>query len=227
MENEFCIDQIGNEVPLVRVPKDFENELGERILIYGIGYYNFEEAYGREDLNFYNETTGEQEYTEELIGHNSNATYLNIESNSVFIGGTHLARYDITTYEKLWKIEHVAGSGSIGFISYKDKLIHGTEGVSPKLYAYNQETGDVEWELSVPGTCGQMVLYEDLIYFSGGGKLHIVNPETGELLEVRESPDFDRNNNAFFDNALAIDPETGRIYTANYISAICYEPFEE
>jgi outer membrane protein assembly factor BamB len=70
-----------------------------------------------------------------------------------------------------------------------------------------------------------MQYYNGVIYFNGGGNglLHALNAQTGEYIWQYSSPDLKHNSGAWFDSAISIDKATGRIYTSNYLNALCFE----
>jgi len=214
--------------PVFSTPTPFVNSDGEIILIFNDGTYSPEEQNTRNYLTFYNLTRDSIEYHESLENSAVNDRVI-INEGKVYIGGENTFCFDIETYEKIWESSIPENSAVIsgwsGILFSGDKMFIGTGGSMPILYCLNKNTGDVIWQKTGYNTPSYLRLYSDHIYLTNSGLLQVVDIHTGETLVRLVSPDYQQNDNAFFSDGISIDPETGRIYTGNYISALCYEPY--
>ena len=145
---------------------------------------------------------------------------------STYPNGSELICIDAETFEVLWEADTPGGIGRSGISFIKDNLIHGSEALDTgnEIYCRDKNTGELKWKSQGVAQSSRHGHYEGKIYFSNGN-LFVLDLQNGSKLHTAISPDYEENEGAFFDRVLSIDPETGRIYTANYISALCYEPY--
>lgn len=216
-------------LPDLTVPSYYINEIGDTLLLFLNNRYSFDVQKGHPELICYNLTKSEVVYEKEITsptnGYGVVREPLVYNDNVYFHVGPYVYCYDIMTGERRWSklLEDIVGS--ISFILEDDRLFVGIEGLDPKLYAIEPNTGMQLWKIESSGTSSMMDYYDGVIYFNGGGNglLHAVNAQTGEYIWQYTSPDLEEHSGAWFDSFITIDKETGRIHTANFLNALCFE----
>ena len=151
-----------------------------------------------------------------------------VADSKVYLQGLELACFDANTCKKLWARSNEDGSNGVRMLLVDGKLYYGTGGLGAKVFAVDASTGSEFWRTSSISNCGMMSLYNDVIYYNSGGdgKMHCVEASTGRVLGEFDAPGFKKDSGDFFTQGLSIDPATGRIYTASYLSALCFEPLQ-
>lgn len=221
MENDY--------VPLLDLPTYYINDEGDMLLFFTNNRYNFQLQKGHPELICYNLTKREVVYKKEVTsptyGYGITREPLINDDKLYFHVGPYMYCYDVQTGERKWSKLLEDNIGSISFILEDDRLFVGIEGLDPQLYALEPETGIQLWKIKSSGTSSRMDYYNGVVYFNGGGNglLHAVNAQTGEYIWQYTSPDLEHNSGAWFDSAITVDKETGHIYTANYLNALCFE----
>jgi outer membrane protein assembly factor BamB len=136
--------------------------------------------------------------------------------------GTKIRCYDNESLQLIWEKEASGGIGQGGLTFVGEKLIHGSGTL--EVICRDVETGEILWKSPSTFLTSPFEHYEGRIYYSNNG-LAVLDLETGQSLAVIASPNSIKDNNVFFDTALSIDKETGRVYSADYRNALCYEPY--
>jgi len=216
-------------IPLFDPPTYYIDDSGDTLLYFTNNRYNFQLQKGHPELICYNLTQREIVYEKDI----SSPTYGYgifrpplIYNGKIYLHvGPVVYCYSIETKQEIWSTRLDDNVGSISFILEEDRLYVGIEGMNPQLYALNPETGRQIWKIKSSGTSSKMQYYNGVIYFNGGGNglLHALNAQTGEYIWQYSSPDLKHNSGAWFDSAISIDKATGRIYTSNYLNALCFE----
>ena len=216
-------------IPSLRPPACYIDTNGDTILLFTNNRYNFELQKGNPELICYNLTKKEEVYKIETTPLNPGYGIVReplIYNDKAYLHvGPFMYCYDVVTGQLVWSKRLRDIVGSISFIIAGERLFVGIEGTSPLLYALNPDNGYHLWQIESSGTSSKMQYHNGIIYFNGGGNglLHAVNAQTGEYIWQYESPDLVHHSGACFDNAITVDKETGRIYTANYLNALCFE----
>lgn len=218
-----------NYTPSLLPPSFYIDNNGDTLLLFTNNTYDFSTQKGLPFFICYNltkkEIVYEKEVTSPTFGYGIVKEPIVYNDKAYFHVGPFMYCYDIATGEKRWskRLEDIVGT--IGFILQDDRLFVGIEGSNPQLYALEPETGIQLWKIKSSGTSSKMQYYNGVIYFNGGGNglLHAVNAQKGEYIWQYSSPDLKHNSGAWFDSAISIDKATGRIYTSNYLNALCFE----
>jgi outer membrane protein assembly factor BamB len=91
------------------------------------------------------------------------------------------------------------------------------------------ETGRQIWRTDTGGSPSPIVHHDGRIYMSnvtqpGGNSLLVIDALTGEILYDVVAPyDPDVDPSPLFNDAIAVDPETGYVYTGNYRDLLVYD----
>lgn len=228
-ETIYTTQADSNYLPYLKPPASYINQLGDTLLLFINNRYSFGLQKGHPELICYNLTKREVLYEKEITsptnGYGVVREPLIYNDKAYFHVGPYMYCYDIETGARKWSklLEDIVGS--ISFILEDDRLFVGIEGGNPKLYALEPSTGIQLWKIESSGTSSMMDYYDGIIYFNGGGNglLHAVNAQTGEYIWQYTSPDLEKHSGAWFDRRITIDKETGRIHTANFLNALCFE----
>jgi outer membrane protein assembly factor BamB len=119
----------------------------------------------------------------------------------------------------------ITASTTSGYIAIADtKLLMTTV---EKLVCLDAQTGKFLWqeEGKTSGSPSRVLHYNNVIYYTsmGDGKFHAINATTGKSIYDVKSPDKKADGRGGFDTAITLDTVNKRIYTASYLSAICYK----
>jgi outer membrane protein assembly factor BamB len=119
----------------------------------------------------------------------------------------------------------ITASTTSGYIAIADtKLLMTTV---EKLVCFDAPTGKFLWqeEGNTSGSPSQVLYYNNVIYYTsmGDGKFHAINATTGKSIYDVKSPDKKADGRGGFATAITLDTINKRIYTASYLSAICYK----
>lgn len=136
--------------------------------------------------------------------------------------GDSLYRISILNKEVIWSVPKLYTY--MNHIHVHEDGIYFVENKSPgnnalKIIRQSLHSGEVIWEIDHKYAVDRITLFESNLYVNRYGKLLILETLNGDHKKEIISPDYDSNSNAFFDEALTIDPNSGDIYTANYVGA--------
>jgi outer membrane protein assembly factor BamB len=96
-----------------------------------------------------------------------------------------------------------------------------------KLVCFDARTGTFLWQEAgnTSGSASRILYYNKVIYYTSGGTghFHALDATTGQSIYNEKSPDEKPNGQGTFDSAITLDTVNKRIYTASYLSAICYK----
>jgi outer membrane protein assembly factor BamB len=94
------------------------------------------------------------------------------------------------------------------------------------LMCYDGTTGKQLWsdDGTSSGNTDRFQVYNSVLYFAsrGNGLLHAFDVQTGKRIWKVESPDI-KHDAAGFDAVVTVDSVAGKVYTATYLSAVCYK----
>ena len=226
LDTIFSYEKNSDYWPTVFVPFPYINDVGDTILVFSVIAYH--PVTPLSDIYFYNMSADTLAMKYDSTDNAAGGNNVLVEDGKVFFGGRKVSCYDANTYQKLWERDNPKGMGTIGFLLKGNMLFYGTEDLDQDLFAVNAATGDKIWRAKSGGLCSWMSYHNDVIYYNSGGdgKMHCVEASTGRVLGEFDAPGYKRNSDDFFTRGLSIDPATGRIYTASYLSALCFEPLQ-
>lgn len=131
-----------------------------------------------------------------------------------------LYKFDIATGNILDSLTMIArsGFGTSQYLEHKGKLY--LNAVSEEMYCIGPERMQVIWEIQDGSAtaCLNSVIHEDVWFINSGGEgsLYAIDAFTGEILDEFEPSSLENFRGA----DVAVDPETGILYTQNYRNAI-------
>lgn len=150
--------------------------------------------------------------------------FLEIYENYLLAGGTYLRCYDRQTGVLRWQQNIPNGVNSSGVVITGDKvLVNDGDSYAQKLHLFDIETGSRIWQSEVIETYSGLVVHKGVIYATGDRELKAINLEDGKLLWSIPSPHAKTISGAFFAPVVAIDPKTDRLFTSDYVYAMCYQ----
>ena len=144
--------------------------------------------------------------------------------DKIIASGTYLRCYDALNGILLWEqgIPNGTGPGAAA-VSNGKVVVSDNDELSPRLRLFDILTGNLLWESKSIEIESRLLIHKGVIYATGGFELKAISLENGELLWSFRSPHEKDNSGAFFAPILSIDPQTDRLYTANYLYALCYQ----
>ena len=145
--------------------------------------------------------------------------YLALYKDKLIAGGTFLRSYHAYTGELLWQQDITAYTGIV--ITGNKVLLNNTD-AAQYLFLYDIETGKAVWQSAEITTTSRLLVHNGIIYATGDGKLKATRLDDGHLLWEIESPN-EKEAGVYFARLLTIDPETDKLYTADYRYALCYQ----
>ncbi|MDX2249884.1 MAG: PQQ-binding-like beta-propeller repeat protein [Bacteroidia bacterium] len=150
--------------------------------------------------------------------------FLEIYEDYLLAGGTYLRCYDRQTGVLRWQQNIPNGVNSSGVVITGDKvLVNDGDNFAQKLHLFDIETGSRIWQSEVIETSSRLVVHKGVIYATGDRELKAINLEDGKLLWSIPSPHAKTISGAFFAPVVAIDPKTDRLFTSDYVYAMCYQ----
>ncbi|MEZ4773428.1 MAG: PQQ-binding-like beta-propeller repeat protein [Bacteroidia bacterium] len=150
--------------------------------------------------------------------------FLEIYEDYLLAGGTYLRCYDRQTGVLRWQRDIPNGVNSSGVVITGDKvLVNDGDNFAQKLHLFDIETGSRIWQSEVIETYSRLVVHKGVIYATGDRELKAINLEDGKLLWSIPSPHAKTISGAFFAPVVAIDPKTDRLFTSDYVYAMCYQ----
>ncbi len=227
LDTVFSYTEDAEHVPNISVPYPYINDVGDTMLVFtNIAYKLGDPLNGKKEIYFYNMSADTLSKKYENTLNASSGWGITVQGTKVFLQGIKFACYDGNTYQKLWERDNPKSRGTIGTLCLGGLFIYGTEGSDQDLFAVDIETGHEIWRAPGAGTCGLMSHYNGVIYFNSGGdgKMHCIEAASGTVLGEFEAPGRKKNSDDFFTAGLSIDSATGRVYTASFLSAYCFEP---
>jgi outer membrane protein assembly factor BamB len=94
------------------------------------------------------------------------------------------------------------------------------------LICFDGKTGQQLWvdDARSSGSANRFQSHNGVLYFTGSGTsfLHAFDIETGKRVWRLSSPDKEKAGSGF-DAVVTVDPLSNKLYTATYLSAICYK----
>ncbi|MEZ4773426.1 MAG: PQQ-binding-like beta-propeller repeat protein [Bacteroidia bacterium] len=152
------------------------------------------------------------------------AGYLQLHEDFLLDGGFSLRCYDRQTGVLRWQRNIPNGVGTSGVVITGDKvLVNDGDNFAQKLHLFDIETGSRIWQSEVIETYSRLVVHKGVIYATGDRELKAINLEDGKLLWSIPSPHAKTISGAFFAPVVAIDPKTDRLFTSDYVYAMCYQ----
>jgi outer membrane protein assembly factor BamB len=228
----FSIKEPDGYRPNIFPPSGWKNEKDETVLVFQNRQWNFDAVDGKIDLYAYNVTADSIYWViDDLVPDgNSNVRPPLIEGNRVFfLGGRTLFCIDVETGAILW--DRQFNNGASGLLTSNVILAEGKLIVNPDdrtLYALDPETGATLWSDDDSGSnCSNMVAHDGIVYFTSAGRdrLYAVDIHTGEHYWEERSPHRrDFPNAQFVFQGVAVDPETGYVYTSDKYFIMCLKP---
>lgn len=225
-EKLYHYKQTDEFVPHIFPPAIHINSEGDTALSFTQSLYDFTTYHAKFSLNFYNVSQDSTIYQVNIVPQTTNAIGRTVihEDKVFFSVFDKLKCYKLIDGSELWEVSISNGIGIYPLIADEtSQLFVGSAGIYPKLQAFDSKTGSKLWATESAGTSSPMDYRNGTIYYTGGRKLWAVNAATGSLLWKIDAPGSQENNDVFFDAVVTIDQETGRLYTANYLQALCYE----
>ncbi len=142
-----------------------------------------------------------------------------------FQGASSIHCFDAKNGNEIWKREFendffLWGSNII----FENKLIANSS--TREIFALDLETGNTIWNNPDTGsTVENMATYDSHIYFGSGGtgKLYKINANNGVKVWESRPPNIECTSDASFVGGVAIDQESGYLYTQDQFFAMCID----
>lgn len=194
---------------------------GDTVLYMTGERYNLDQREGETFILGYNLT--KQEVIFEQKGTESFG-FLALDQDKLIASGHYVRCYDATKGALLWEKGIPNGTGPGGAVLIDGKvLVNDNNNFEPHLHLFDITTGNLIWKSESTDIDSRLVIHKGVIYGVGDSELKAINLDNGKLLWSIRSPDEKNNSDAFFADVVSIDPDTDRLYTANYINALCYQ----
>ncbi|MCF8238487.1 MAG: PQQ-binding-like beta-propeller repeat protein [Saprospiraceae bacterium] len=151
-----------------------------------------------------------------------------IHNNRIYVAESfHVVCLDLFTGDEIWRRTENGAFFTGGILMAEGKLFAMCENLT--LYTINPEDGNLIHAEGNNGSGTRMHYHKGRIYYvgQGDGLLHCIDASTGKHLWTMEGPEYQKDDDLFFDNAgLAIDPETDMLYITDYRYAYGYKILE-
>lgn len=206
---------------------------GDTIVVFQVRKYHFDKGDNNLDLYGYNKTADSMNFHLEDVSPSGASTVhqsLVWDNKAYFKAARSQICVDLQTGTVKW-LTHLPETS----LTQCDHLLHNgvlyTNGDNKHLYALDAHSGEILWHNSdALSSSVNMRVYQDRLYIAGGAsdgytKLHCFNTMDGSLVWAHKTP---RHNNhtfsgAGFQGGLAIDEETGYLYTHDNYYLMCID----
>ena len=148
-----------------------------------------------------------------------------IHQNRVYCAvGLDIICHDLLTGKQIWSKRYpsIFSFSGLLFLPELNRLYANCE--NQTLYCLDPLHGNHVWTELSSGTSSQLTHHNGVIYFTGGGDglLHAVDAQTGTHIWKAEAPFRKKDDDAFFEDGITIDPQTNRIYAYDWVRALCF-----
>lgn len=200
-------------------------------LIYNDGFVNYDTGKGHPWISCYNLTADSMMWRIQISEpwfHAGVSDIPLIHNNRIYVAESfHVVCLDLMTGEEIWRRTENGAFITGGILLAEGKLFAMCENLT--LYTINPEDGSLIHAEKNNGSGTRMHYHKGRIYYvgQGDGLLHCIDASTGKHLWTMEGPEYQKDDDLFFDNAgLAIDPETDMLYITDYRYAYGYKILE-
>ncbi|MDR2010764.1 MAG: PQQ-binding-like beta-propeller repeat protein [Bacteroidales bacterium] len=214
---------------LLTPPAWTTNNIGDTIIMFLSGSWNFELVHGKTKAYCYNITQKRMEWEKRDFTNHGDAGFLIpiIANNDKVIFQTikSLHCFDIESGDLLWQYVPVPIEGYSGMpMLYRDEKLY-IRCVSGKVTCLNPQTGAVIWKTGedyIPAPDGRMDIYNGKLYLAAWGDnvefyLYCLSAENGDFIWQDKGP-FNK-----ISGGVAIDQNTGYLYCTNNREIMCID----
>ena len=218
----LCSFYMVNNYELFMAPPELHvKPNGDSLVILHLDQLNFSTSDARSDLIAFNLATNVIEWRMddfEPTG-NCNVRPVSVYDNKVYVMGSKTVHcFDANTGEKLWEKEQDWGlMGSTSLLVADGKLI--VKPNNKQLIAYNPDSGEQLWKVeSSARDANGMSYYNGHIFVTGADiGIYVHQISDGKLVYLKKMPNRDLYH------PIAIDPETGLLFTSDGKNALCFK----
>lgn len=183
-------------------------------------------------LNLYNVTKDELEWTSDTIPKKMTFSPTpgrqpEFEDGQILLANDALYSYNVEDGSLEWWKEYEHTFTFSTNLTTQDGLVYGNN-ENEFFVGVNVHTGEERFRTTTGASASKIIYHDNRCYISSltvGGTNHmmVIDAETGAILQDERAPFRDENVEYIFERAIAVDPETGYVYTGDHRYLLVYD----